>query len=530
MANPASQYLLPKEWSLEQGIRVLGEAFMLDSDPDKALTRIYYDTFNWRLYQGGELLKLERVGREQQLVWSGLDDHRAKQILRNPEQIPRFAQHLPRGAMRDRLAPLMSMRALLPVVEVKTRVVTLRVLDDEEKTVLRIALEEGQSRAPKTAALRALPVRVRLLPVRGYGEELKKVRQFLEGELALKADKRGVLHRALKAIGRRPGDYSSRLNFKLDPQARADQVARQIHLHLLDTLERNIAGTKADLDTEFLHDLRVAVRRTRSALTQIKGVFTEEEVERFKSRFSWIGQITGPTRDLDVYLLDYGRYRDSLPKSFRKDLEPLHAFLIDHRQREHKALVRRLNSPHFRVLVKEWREFLETETPETALAPNAGKKIKKLADKRIYKTYERVLMDGLMILPNSPAEMLHELRKECKKLRYLLEFFQSLYPRKKVRILIKALKVLLDNLGDFQDLEVQAHKLRELAHQMQAEGNVPADTLLAMGMLVNSLLHRQQQAREEFADCFSVFSGREVSDIFEALFPRKEKRDLWGEA
>lgn len=93
-------------------------------------------------------------------------------------------------------------------------------------------------------------------------------------------------------------------------------------------------------------------------------------------------------------------------------------------------------------------------------------------------------------------------------------------------MLVKALKVLLDNLGEFQDYEVQALKLRELAHQMVAEGSVPADTLLAMGMLVDGLLRRQQQAREQFTECFAVFSGREVSDLFETLFPHKPKPDL----
>ena len=102
---------------------------------------------------------------------------------------------------------------------------------------------------------------------------------------------------ALAAAGRVPGDYSSKLGFRLDPEQRADVTAKEILLHLLDTIEANVPGTRANLDSEFLHDLRVAVRRSRSALTQIKSVFAPEVVEDYKERLAWVGQITGPVRD-----------------------------------------------------------------------------------------------------------------------------------------------------------------------------------------------------------------------------------------
>ena len=68
---------------------------------------------------------------------------------------------------------------------------------------------------------------------------------------------------------------------------------------------------REQLDTEFLHDFRVALRRTRSLLGQIRDVFPAAAVEHFSSEFSWIGRLTGPPRDLDVLLLALrGRSRD----------------------------------------------------------------------------------------------------------------------------------------------------------------------------------------------------------------------------
>ena len=84
--------------------------------------------------------------------------------------------------------------------------------------------------------------------------------------------------------------------------------------------------------------------------------------------------------------------------------------------------------------------------------------------------------------------------------------------------LIKALKILLDNLGAFQDTEVQANKLREFSHQMVKEAEVPADTLLAMGMLVDGLLRRQQEARRDFHSCFKDFAGKQNRREFKTIF------------
>ena len=78
-------------------------------------------------------------------------------------------------------------------------------------------------------------------------------------------------------------------------------------------MRQNEAGIRADWDTEFLHDFRVAIRRTRSALSQIKGVLPVDAVEHFKDAFRELGRSTNRLRDLDVYLLEEETYRAMLP-------------------------------------------------------------------------------------------------------------------------------------------------------------------------------------------------------------------------
>lgn len=492
--------------------------FHTQPERDRSLVATYFDSFDWRLYLGGGVLRKEVEGRERRLVWASLDDT-PRETARFSGAMPRFAENFPPGLMRESLAPLLEMRALLPQVEVKCSQRLLRILDSEQKTVLRLVVEENACRTAGSGEYTALVGRVRCVPVRGYLKHQERMQQFLQQRLKLEPAVGSLQQEALAALGRKPADYSSKLKFKFDPQMPAGQAARQIHLHLLDTMTANLEGSKADLDSEFLHDLRVAVRRTRSALTQVKGVFPVADVEYFKAEMAWLGQITGPTRDMDVYLLDFDQYQSILRPQFRSDLDPLKTFLVAHQKSEHRALVRNLNSPKFDTLLENWRAFLKDSSAEAvADAPNAERPLKMVADKRIYRIYKRVMEEGGAIHPETHPEALHELRKSCKKLRYLIEFFRSIYPPVESANLIKVIKTLLDNLGKFQDLEVQAYKLREFAHQMVEEGNVPADTLLAMGMLVDELLNQQQQVRAEFAERFAAFSAPSHRAVFKQLF------------
>lgn len=301
----------------------------------------------------------------------------------------------------------------------------------------------------------------------------------------------------------------------------AGDAVRSILQNLLEAMEANEEGTCAARDPEFLHDFRVAVRRTRSALSQIKGVLPAPVLERFRPEFAWLGEITGPTRDLDVFLLRFESYRDSLPEEFRDALEPLGRFLEAHQRSEQRRLVEALASPRYRQLKKDWAEFLTGHGAEVS-PPDAGLPVAEVAGRRIRKVLRRALREGEAIGNDSPPEDLHELRKTCKKLRYLLEFFQSLYPPRKVARLIKALKSLQDNLGDFQDLQVQSAALQKFAEQMAAEGEVPPRSLLAMGMLIEGLQHRQGQARDEFAGRFAEFSRKKNLRLFDEIFSGPE--------
>ena len=141
-----------------------------------------------------------------------------------------------------------------------------------------------------------------MIPVRGYQREVSKVQKLLK-RLGLTPNPQDTLSSILEGVGRKPGDYTTKLTLKLEPETRSDLAVKKILTLLLKVIKQNENGIKADIDTEFLHDFRVAIRRTRSALTQVKGVFPQSITNKFKSNFSTLGKLTNRLRDLDVYLL-----------------------------------------------------------------------------------------------------------------------------------------------------------------------------------------------------------------------------------
>ncbi|CAH1200445.1 Adenylate cyclase [Candidatus Nitrotoga sp. BS] len=299
---------------------------------------------------------------------------------------------------------------------------------------------------------------------------------------------------------------------------------RNILLRLLEIMKVNERGIRADLDTEFLHDFRVAVRRGRSALGQIKGVLPHKIWDKFNRKFEWLGEITGPTRDLDVYLLKLGAYKNSLPLPVRDDLDPLYYFLGKHRTIEHKKLVVRLKSARYRNTIVSMLAYLKAPLSARTTLPAARSPTFDVANQRIWRMARRVIKAGEAINTSSPPEDLHELRKSCKKLRYLMEFFQSLYPSDDIEQLIKALKLLQNQLGKYQDIHVQIASLAIFRTQMQSEREAADRTLVAIDIVMQTLKQRQSQVRKMFKSRFASFAENKNRVAFRRLFKPKSKR------
>ena len=516
-APAGNSFLLPQATDPEALAALLGGPARCVVGDSSRFALTFFDSFDWRLHAAGLRLLRFDTGEAHLLQLRHPDGTDATPPV-SSDALPAWPRDLPDGPLRERVADALAMRVLLPLVTVRCVATGLRLLNEDEKTVVALHHLALQCDSPEVSEPRALWTRVRLRPVRGYEEDMAELAAHLAGDLELPVVGDCLFDEALVAVGREAGDYSSKLDIRLKRDDQALDAMQTVFATLLATIERNIPGARADLDSEFLHDLRVATRRTRSALTQVKRVLPDPVAEDFKQRFAWLGQLTGPTRDLDVFLLELPRYRASLPGPMRGDLDALATHLEVLQRQEQTRLADALGSERMQALLRDWRAVVEADAMPGEPGWFADLPIERVASERIWRMYRRVIRDGRAVAPEGPPAAMHELRKDCKKLRYLIEFFSSLYPADALKPLVKVLKGLLDILGDYQDLEVQAGALRDFAAALPADLPRRLETVMAIGALVADLLRHQQAAHDRFADAFAAFDSKPRRAVFRQLF------------
>jgi CHAD domain-containing protein len=442
-------------------------------------------------------------------------------------EVPPAARHLaaelPDGPVRKRLAGVLGVRALLPLVRIRSRVQPLAVLNRDTKTVVRLSLEHADVVVRGREPI-ALAPRLSVQPVLGYDAAFERTVRTLGSASGLTPAAVSLFDEAVEVAGGRPGGYSSKLGVTLERGARADEAAGAVLGRLADIAEANLRGTLEDLDTEFLHHLRVSIRRARSVLRELTGVHPREQRARLRTELRWAQALTGPLRDLDVQLLEWDELTPALPQARATDLDPLGAVLARRRDLELARLRRGLRGRRFGSALVAWRALAAAPpAPGSAIdCPRAGLPIEALAGARIRTVYRRMARDGGRIGADSPAEALHELRKRGKELRYLLELFGGLFPGSTVEPMIGALKDLQDVLGRFQDRAVQADMLRGLSGELAAEPGGPA-ALIAMGSALDALAADQRAARESFARRFASFAAPEQRSLVRDTFPKRPR-------
>ena len=510
--------LLPSSLDRAAARGLLEDRLELSVARPRVSDRVLLDSFDGRLRAAG--LRAERpAGRDAPIVL-----HEPGAPVRRA-QVPRAKRHLveelPAGALRERLVPVLGERALLPAVRVRSTLQSLAVVDGEAKSVVRMELEHPELIAAKGARV-PLSTRLSLRPVLGYDRDYERTLSLLRDELGLEPAKRPLYDEAVRASGGRPGGVATRVRADLAPGTRTDVAAALVLRRLVKVTEANLPGATDDLDPEFLHDVRVSIRRSRSVIRELRAIYDPEARARVHVELKWAQELTGPVRDLDVQLEEWPELIAHLSPERAAELEPLRKLLARRRVRERTALRRGLRGARFAAMLAMWRE-LGDRPPAPELdeqLPQAALPIEATAGERIVKVHRRILRDGGRIAEDSPPEALHDLRKRGKELRYLLELFGSVFPSEAVDPIVSSLKDLQRVLGRFQDRAVQVELLRELRDDLAGEPGGPA-ALIALGPALDALLADEEDAREEFSERFSRFAdastGKSVRKVFGSI-------------
>ena len=498
------ELVIPEGLSEAATVELLAKRLELRPQPARRERRVLLDTFDGRLRAAGLRAELA-AGRTLTLIEPDAPA-RAAEVAKAPRYL---TGELPPGPVRDRLAGVLEERALLPLATLSRRIQPLPVVNEDGKTVVRMEAEHADG----------LESRLHVRPVLGYDRDFERTARTLTGKLGLAAAETALFDLAVRAAGGRPEGVSAKVGVKPHPATRTDVAAGAMLARLHEIATANVQGTLDDLDPEFLHDLRVAVRRARSLLRELKGVHAPRERDHLREELKWIQQFTGPARDLDVQLHEWPELTSGLREQRGADLAPLHDLLQRRRAAALKGLRAGLRSERFAAAMDAWRD-LATAPParkDDEDRPLAREPIERVAAERIDTVYRRMVRDGREIDHGSHDEMLHDLRKRGKELRYLLELFGGIFPTSVVKPMVTSLKGLQDVLGRFQDRSIQTESLRELGSELAGARGGPA-ALMALGLVIEALERDQLQARGEFHERFEAFASKEQRRLVKATF------------
>ena len=467
----------------------------------------FWDTFEWGLWFGGHVLY--SCGEIYYLCaredgWPGpvLCEEAAKGRRR-------FWGDFESAEMRAKLEGMLGLRGLAPVVDGTFTLRRDELRNELGKIVCRI---EWSSVSAGKRESHELTHSCRVTPLLGYEAEAARVVERLVSRGAVTAGK-GPLEVLLRHANSMPQEYTLRPEFGLEMATPAREAVGRIVRAILNIAIDNVPGILNDLDTEFLHDYRICLRKIRSVLSLVKDVYPADGTQRMRKILGDLARQTNRLRDLDVYLLARDEYLALLPPGLRPALEGMFADFAAEREVELRRVTSEMRSSSNRRLIREMEDYFSgTATHEPA--PAAGRPVGPMVFRRIYKRYQKIRGIAAGIGLETPDEAVHRLRIECKKLRYLLEFFTELIPMEEGAEMQKSLRRLQNRLGEFNDASVQQQSL--LTYWKRKKTG--AEVALGVGGLVSVLYQRQQQTRVLIVQALEGFCGGSTAVSFKRTF------------
>lgn len=253
----------------------------------------------------------------------------------------------------------------------------------------------------------------------------------------------------------------------LKEQLSVQQGFQAIAANCLEQVGANQDGVASSEDVESLHQMRVGLRRLRSALSLFKPLLALPE--DLQADLDWLAGKLGAARDWDVLAgdtlapcqgeLDAG-ILSTLTEAAREEARVAHAqaaeALADVRYTRLMLGLQRW------LLACGWREGITPRQRRALEQP-----LPRFAKQALRRRQRRLRKRGKLLLSGTPDER-HQIRIAAKKARYAAEFFASLFSDGKVRAYVKPLSGLQDVLGGMNDLQVADGLLQQLADKQIA--------------------------------------------------------------
>lgn len=467
------------------------------------------DTFDWALDRSGLKLLVHECRTETQLMFLG---PRLSVFEDLPITKTRWlnAERLDQPFLRRGLLEATHQRALVVQASTPARSQLFQFLNSQGMPVATLLFFE----LPEINKCHIL-----LVTKRGYRSFQRKTSQKVLGALSdlnIKVENEDPFDMILSVNQRYKRDYQSRFALDFEPSTYGCIALGQALSSEQHRAEKNAPWIKDHPDPEFLHDLRVALRRTSSLIKSLEPLLGSIDTSWFRSELKYFINTSSPVRDLENLGIITGKQLDANKSS--PELDDLNSQISRDVSRKYDELAQLIPSPRFDNLISSWGQIAR-KSLSLSLAPDPvfnamGSTIGHVESLDVFpktrvKESARVLLakSGAALIKRArkarklkTAESLHSLRKEAKAFRYLLEFYEPVLEPARTRQCINSIKKLQDALGQHQDTFVQSQLLEDLCGTY----NIPK---AKVSMLFSQLASDQKKALEDYRREIKLFSG-----------------------
>lgn len=437
---------------------------------------------------------------------------------------PQHADELPPGPFRARLITIVGAHAVRPQISVTAREVDARA-DNSEGGIVASASIRDQRTIDEADALDGRTT-VTFQEQQGFTKRHRAALDAMEslGFVGVPGDALdlAVAERAVDLAGVR---RSPAIELRRD--ACAADGFRTVLASLATAITAHWRGAIDDVDPEHLHDLRVAVRRSRSVLGEAARVLPPAMIGEARERWSRVGELTGPVRDVDVLLTVIETSSSALGDAHRDALGRVAVLLREQRAQLLVELRKAVDTDGADAWITAWSHLVAHDDAWRAdgvqrrgdpFGDRAERPLRRVVRKRIASAQDVVLRHGRAITAESPDEALHDLRNDAKRLRYLLECFGALVPDEQRRRFVRRLRKLQDVLGTHHDSGLQVAHLRRVRDE--EHDRLDHDALEALDALVLSIESRGLVARSAFDVRFARYDSDETRAELDDLLDR----------
>jgi len=426
--------------------------------------RTFFDTTDRQLWSAGVVLEVRRSGRRHLQIARPRGDGRSwESPLASAEPDPSAVAD---PDVRQLVTPLPGGR-LAPVLRLELRHMTRRLAPKEGEEIV-LAVHHG--RATGDGAPQAI-CEIELTVKAGPPVRLFELARAIHADIPARVATEPLEGRLLRlAHGDRP-PWRKAIPLDLPADATVEEALILILRHCLDHLTDNEACTRLDNHPEGVHQMRVALRRMRSALRVFRPLLPAGPYRRIDGEVRWLTQGMAEARDLDVFAEEIvGPVATAFPGEAA--FAALLARLAAARERARDDARRTLADDRFTrflldvgawMAARGWREQPVSEASALLFRP-----ITELAAPLLSTRFRKVRKRGRRFAELTPEER-HQLRIDVKKLRYAADFFSSLYGRKRVRAFTATLQKLQDGLGYMNDVTVARALVERLEREADAE-------------------------------------------------------------